>query len=71
MRCPHLSVNDGKNICKRMVEEGMNGEVSEFDVQHYCNGNPVNCYYFRRSKQTKEASETGIKHKLSQIFTAT
>jgi len=57
MQCPHLFVDDNVKICKRMTEEGMDGKVSDFDVQHYCNGNPVNCYYFRKSKHTKEQSE--------------
>jgi len=70
MQCPHLFVNDGVRICKRMVEEGIDGRVSDFDVQHYCNANPINCYYFRTSeKQTTVQSEKTLKHKLSQIFT--
>jgi len=69
MKCPYLSVDEGKNICIRMEEEGKVGEVSDFDVLHYCNGNPVNCYYFRNSKNTTVQSEKTLKQKLSQIFT--
>jgi len=47
MQCPYLFTKDGKRICERIVEEGANGEVSDFDIQHYCNGNPIYCYYFR------------------------
>jgi hypothetical protein len=50
MQCPHLSVNEGKKTCKIMKEVGMDEELSNFDVQHYCNGNPMNCYFFRTSK---------------------
>jgi len=70
MQCPHLSVNDGKKTCKRMEGVGINGEVSDFDIQHYCQSNPFNCYYFRASeKQTTVQSEKTLKHKLSQFFT--
>ncbi len=30
-----------------MVAENMDGDVSEFDMEHFCDGNPVYCYYFR------------------------
>lgn len=56
MKCPYLSVEAGKNTCKIMGEKGVDREVSDFDVRHYCDGNPVNCYYFRNSKHTKEQS---------------
>jgi len=71
MQCPHLSECEGKKTCKRMEEESMDGNISDFDFLHYCNGNPVNCFYFRNSKHTKERPEKGIKQKLGQIFTTT
>jgi len=46
VRCPHLSSSSQKT-CLRMVEEGLDGKVSDFDIQHFCNGNPVHCYFFR------------------------
>jgi hypothetical protein len=30
-----------------MLAENMDGELSEFDLKHFCDGNPVYCYYFR------------------------
>jgi len=54
MRCPHLLVKDDVQMCKRMVEAGVDGRVSDFDIRHYCNGNPVNCYYFRHSENTRK-----------------
>lgn len=30
-----------------MLAENMGGELSEFDLKHFCDGNPVYCYYFR------------------------
>jgi len=72
MQCPSLLIKDNVRICKRMTEEGMDGNVSDFDVQHYCNGNPVNCYYFRNSnKHIKEQSEKGMKNQIKQVFTET
>jgi len=34
-----------------MVEKGLDGGVSSFDIEHFCRGNPFYCYYFRSSKQ--------------------
>jgi len=30
-----------------MLAENMDGELSDFDLKHFCDGNPVYCYYFR------------------------
>ena len=46
IKCVYLS-NNHKKICERMVEAGLDGRVSKFDVEHFCMGNPNNCYYFR------------------------
>jgi len=48
MKCPYLS-SSSKKICRRMVEAGLDGEVSSFDIEHFCRGNPIYCYYFRSS----------------------
>jgi hypothetical protein len=57
MRCPYLYVNDNIKICKRMVEADIDARISDFDIEHYCNGNPVSCYYFRnQNKNTKDSS---------------
>jgi len=53
MTCPHLVVNAGKKLCKRMLEDGLNGAVSDFDVKHYCKGNQIHCYYFRSPPNRK------------------
>jgi len=47
MTCPHLVINAGKKICRRMLEDGLNGAVSDLDVKHYCKGKPIHCYYYR------------------------
>jgi len=57
MRCPHLLVKDDVQICQRMIEAGVDGRVSDFDVRYYCNGNPVNCYYFRHSETHENKSD--------------
>jgi len=53
MTCPYLVINAGKKICRRMLEDGINEAVSDFDVKHYCEGNPINCYYFRSPANRK------------------
>lgn len=46
MKCPYLSSASRKE-CVKMLAENMGGELSEFDLKHFCDGNPVYCYYFR------------------------
>ena len=43
-KCPHLRSD---NTCARMIKEGLDGNVSDSDVEHFCNGTPILCYYFR------------------------
>lgn len=43
-KCPHLSSD---RTCARMINEGLDGSLSDFDIKHFCNGNPLHCYYFR------------------------
>jgi hypothetical protein len=45
MECPYLS--SSFRICKKMIEDGLDGAVSSFDIKHFCRGNPFYCYYFR------------------------
>jgi len=51
-RCPYLSSNS-RRVCKRMVEAGLDGGVSSFDIEHFCRGTPIYCYYFRSSPSRK------------------
>ena len=44
-KCPYLFGNS--RICIMMVEKGLDGKVSSFDIKHFCRGNPFYCYYFR------------------------
>jgi len=46
VRCPYLSSSSQKT-CLRMTEEGLDSKVSDFDIQHFCNGIPFHCYFFR------------------------
>ncbi|MGB9134326.1 MAG: hypothetical protein WCC63_01890 [Candidatus Bathyarchaeia archaeon] len=46
MKCPYLS-SASKKECVKMLAESIGGELSEFDLKHFCDGNPVYCYYFR------------------------
>ncbi len=44
-----------------MLEQNMDDELSDFDVKHFCDGNPVYCYYFRlpQLELKRTASATG------------
>jgi hypothetical protein len=46
MRCPYLSSASSKE-CVKMLEQNIDDELSDFDLKHFCDGNPVYCYYFR------------------------
>lgn len=46
MRCPHLSVASKKE-CVRMLEAQMSEDLTDFDIEHFCDGDPICCYYFR------------------------
>jgi hypothetical protein len=28
-------------------------QISDFDFEHFCNGNPLNCYYYRKAINEK------------------
>ncbi len=47
MECPHLSPASNRRICRLMVEQGLDGELDDFDITHYCKGNPSHCYFYR------------------------
>ncbi len=46
MKCPYLS-SASKKKCVKMSAENLDEELTEFDMKHFCDGNPVYCYYFR------------------------
>ena len=55
-----------------MSAENIDEELSDFDLKHFCDGNPVYCYYFRRPALQKtmppskpEAPPTDIPIKFS------
>jgi len=50
-KCPHLRSD---KTCTRMVSEGLDGSVSDVDIKHFCDGNPLLCYYFRLSSQKEK-----------------
>ncbi|MDH5783062.1 MAG: hypothetical protein OEZ35_05295 [Candidatus Bathyarchaeota archaeon] len=47
MECPYLLIDPGRKICRQMTEQGLDGELDDFDVTHYCKGNPNHCFFFR------------------------
>jgi hypothetical protein len=72
MQCPHLKFDQRKKICMRMLEEGLIEEVTEFDLKHYCRGDPTCCYYFRTSPQGRMTNrKDAAKNKTRNLVTAT
>jgi hypothetical protein len=44
-----------------MIEKGLDGNLSDFDVQHFCDGNPINCYFYRAPLPKEK--EKGLRQK--------
>ena len=53
VKCPYFRKSPNK-ICVRITEKGLDAILSDFDIQHFCNGNPINCFFFRLSPLEKE-----------------
>jgi len=53
VKCPYLVEKSEKKVCRRMIEEGKDRELSRFDLEHYCNGKPMFCYFARARELTK------------------
>jgi hypothetical protein len=53
VKCPYFRKSSNK-ICVRMAEKGLDARLSDFDIQHFCNGNPINCFFYRLSPSRKE-----------------
>ena len=47
MECPYLSAVSDRRICRLMVGQRLDGELDDFDISHYCKGNPNYCFFFR------------------------
>jgi len=56
MECPHLSVVADNKICKLMANQRLDGALDEFDIKHYCKGNPNLCYFHRLHTVKKTAN---------------
>jgi hypothetical protein len=46
-----------------MLAARMDEELSEFDLEHFCDGNPIYCYYFRLPalQTVSQCSKTDVK----------
>jgi len=64
MNCPYLRNSPPK--CIRMIENGLDGKLSNFDIQHFCDGNPVNCYFYRLTPSQKD--EKSLKQRFLVIL---
>lgn len=47
MECSYLSATSEGKICRIMVDQKLDGELDDFDITHYCKGNPNHCYFYR------------------------
>jgi len=45
--------------CVEMEKAGQPTQISDFDFEHFCNGNPLDCYYYRKAinEKTRERTE--------------
>lgn len=57
MECPYLSVAPNGKICRLMVGQGLDGDLDDFDITHYCKGNPNHCYFYRSCSGQKTADK--------------
>jgi hypothetical protein len=55
--CPYLLEESGKKTCKQMIEHGLDEELDDFDITHYCRGNPNYCFYFRFFSGKEQVTE--------------
>ena len=70
VKCPYFRKSPNK-ICVRMAEKGLDDSLSNFDIKHFCNGNPINCFFFRQSppKKEDETKRFSRKHRFFNIRT--
>jgi len=74
MKCPYLS-SGSKKECVKMLSHDLVDELTDFDMEHFCDGDPIYCYYFRlpptqMPKQTiKSLKETAYQSNLNQPAT--
>jgi hypothetical protein len=68
MRCPYLS-NATKKVCVKMLEAQISGDLNDFDIKHFCDSNPIYCYYFRLPQLQKTTeNQTEPEQKISSSF---
>ncbi len=47
MKCPFLLADPKEKVCRQMLKQGLDGELEDFDIAHYCIGNPNHCFFYR------------------------
>lgn len=47
MKCPFLLADTKEKVCRQMLKQGLDGELDDFDIAHYCVGNPNHCFFYR------------------------
>ena len=67
VKCPYLSDTYSGKVCSLMIRQGLDGELDEFDIAHYCKGNPNHCYFYRSYSARKTAAEQLVKDKPKKL----
>jgi len=67
MECPYLSEGSDERVCNQMINQGLDGELDEFDIKHYCKGNPNHCYFYRTCEAQKTTNEQHVDSKPEKI----
>jgi len=72
MDCPYSSVTQNEKICRLMEVQGLDAELDDFDLTHYCKGNPNHCFFFRscnnRTHIARPSTETQLDVPLVSIM---
>jgi len=56
IQCPYLKVSNSSKTCIQI-----NGELTEFDVKHFCENKPLLCYYYRTTIKKIETLDSDNK----------
>jgi hypothetical protein len=51
-----------------MLEASMNADLTDFDIKHFCNGDPIYCYYYRSAITQDTAKNPTIERETASSF---